>query len=40
MQTTATDILVECYSCETWPLLLGGLVAVLAVVLIVGLLRK
>jgi len=38
--TTTTDILVECYTCETWPLLLGGLVSVLAAALIVGLLRK
>jgi len=40
MLTTPTDILVECYTCETWPLLLGGLVSVLAAVLLVGLLRK
>jgi len=40
MLTTTTDILVECYTCETWPVLLGALVGVLAVVLVVGLLGK
>jgi hypothetical protein len=40
MLTTTTDILVECYLCETWPLLIGALVGVLAAVLLVGVLRK
>ena len=40
MLTTRSNILGECYTCETWPVLLGGLVGVLAAVLIVRLLQK